>query len=362
MQEGVTSKDEAQNCVFVDPCLVCPEVVNSASVAGDANVNPGNLDGKGEADKMNKKAEDDEESDKSKTEVDEESGQVGKRKAPAKAAGKSKAAKKAAKDPNKPKKPPSAFFVFLEEFRKTFKKENPTIKAVSAVGKAGGEKWKFMSAADKAPYEAKAAKRSKNEIIGYQVNYYGTGDNVGTDEVKNDADMEAADDAGDMEVQSWFNVNAFRSTIENLIAQMFGRICLTIDLWNSNNTTGYIFITGRFIDSEWNIHKRLLKVVMEPYPESDFTFTNAQMMELQELYNSQLLFTMVRVRKLVAVVAFATLHGGPAENIVHGKSGFHINPYHGDQVTELLVKFFEKTKQDPSHWDAISKGGLQRIQ
>nr|GEV80857.1 RNA-directed DNA polymerase, eukaryota [Tanacetum cinerariifolium] len=57
---------------------------------------------------------------------------VGKRKAPAKAAGKSKAAKKAAKDPNKPKRPPSAFFVFLEEFRKTFKKENPTVKAVSA--------------------------------------------------------------------------------------------------------------------------------------------------------------------------------------------------------------------------------------
>ncbi|KAD6120361.1 hypothetical protein E3N88_11632 [Mikania micrantha] len=85
---------------------------------------------------------------------------VGKRKAPAKAVGKSKAkGGKAAKDPNKPKRPPSAFFVFLEEFRKTFKKENPNVKAVSAVGKAGGEKWKSMSAAEKAPYEAKAAKR-----------------------------------------------------------------------------------------------------------------------------------------------------------------------------------------------------------
>ncbi|GJS29675.1 zinc finger BED domain-containing protein DAYSLEEPER-like protein [Tanacetum coccineum] len=54
-----------------------------------------------------------------------------------------------------------------------------------------------------------------------------------------------------------------RSTIENLIARMPGRICLTLDLWNSNNTTGYVFITGQFIDSEWNIHKRLLSVVME---------------------------------------------------------------------------------------------------
>ncbi|KAK7286905.1 hypothetical protein RJT34_22251 [Clitoria ternatea] len=66
---------------------------------------------------------------------------------------------KAKKDPNKPKRPPSAFFVFLEEFRKTFKAENPGVKAVSAVGKAGGEKWKSLSNAEKAPYEAKAAKR-----------------------------------------------------------------------------------------------------------------------------------------------------------------------------------------------------------
>ncbi|KAA8523368.1 hypothetical protein F0562_009791 [Nyssa sinensis] len=59
---------------------------------------------------------------------------------------------------------------------------------------------------------------------------------------------------------------------------------------------------------------------------------------------------------------FATCHGGPAEIIVHGKSGFHIDPYHGDQVAELLVNFFDKCKKDPSHWDAISQGGLKRIQ
>ncbi|KAK9193505.1 hypothetical protein WN944_004202 [Citrus x changshan-huyou] len=66
--------------------------------------------------------------------------------------------KKAKKDPNKPKRPPSAFFVFLEEFRKTFKKENPNVTAVSAVGKAAGGKWKSMSPAEKAPYESKAEK------------------------------------------------------------------------------------------------------------------------------------------------------------------------------------------------------------
>lgn len=67
--------------------------------------------------------------------------------------------KPAKKDPNKPKRPPTAFFVFLEEFRTIFKQEHPKVKAVSAVGKAGGEKWKSLSKAEKAPYEAKAAKR-----------------------------------------------------------------------------------------------------------------------------------------------------------------------------------------------------------
>nr|BDC53325.1 sucrose synthase 2 [Dianthus caryophyllus] len=59
---------------------------------------------------------------------------------------------------------------------------------------------------------------------------------------------------------------------------------------------------------------------------------------------------------------FATCHGGPAEIIVNGKSGFHIDPYHGDKAAELLVEFFDKSKADPSYWDAISLGGLKRIE
>ncbi|KAK0572784.1 hypothetical protein LWI29_037266 [Acer saccharum] len=59
---------------------------------------------------------------------------------------------------------------------------------------------------------------------------------------------------------------------------------------------------------------------------------------------------------------FATCKGGPAEIIVNGKSGFHIDPYHGDQAAETLVGFFEKCKEDPSHWDKISLGGLKRIE
>ncbi|KAI3465451.1 hypothetical protein Pfo_022114 [Paulownia fortunei] len=69
--------------------------------------------------------------------------------------------KKAAKDPNKPKRPPSAFFVFMEDFRKQYKEKHPNNKSVAAVGKASGDKWKSMSEEEKAPFVAKAGKRKE---------------------------------------------------------------------------------------------------------------------------------------------------------------------------------------------------------
>ncbi|VAI71587.1 unnamed protein product [Triticum turgidum subsp. durum] len=57
----------------------------------------------------------------------------------------------------------------------------------------------------------------------------------------------------------------------------------------------------------------------------------------------------------------ATCHGGPAEIIVNGVSGLHIDPYHSDKAADILVNFFQKCSEDPSYWDKMSEGGLKRI-
>ncbi|XP_042388147.1 sucrose synthase 7-like [Zingiber officinale] len=58
---------------------------------------------------------------------------------------------------------------------------------------------------------------------------------------------------------------------------------------------------------------------------------------------------------------FATNQGGPAEIIVDGISGFHINPTKGDEASSKMAEFFETCRDDKSYWNKISTAGLQRI-
>ncbi|KAL5748702.1 hypothetical protein ACOSQ2_025999 [Xanthoceras sorbifolium] len=58
---------------------------------------------------------------------------------------------------------------------------------------------------------------------------------------------------------------------------------------------------------------------------------------------------------------FATNKGGPAEIIVDGVSGFHIDPTNGDESSNKIADFFEKCKTDAGYWDKLSAAGLQRI-
>ncbi|OAY29200.2 high mobility group B protein 14-like [Manihot esculenta] len=55
-------------------------------------------------------------------------------------------------DAKRPKKPPTAFFFFLEDFRKDFQEQNPDVKSMRDIGKACGEKWKTMTYEEKVKY------------------------------------------------------------------------------------------------------------------------------------------------------------------------------------------------------------------
>ncbi|XP_024518061.1 sucrose synthase 2-like [Selaginella moellendorffii] len=58
---------------------------------------------------------------------------------------------------------------------------------------------------------------------------------------------------------------------------------------------------------------------------------------------------------------FATCKGGPAEIIVNGVSGFHIDPHHGETASNIMADFFEKCLADKDYWNNISAAGLERI-
>ncbi|KAF4108351.1 hypothetical protein G5714_011110 [Onychostoma macrolepis] len=78
--------------------------------------------------------------------------------------------KKRFKDPNAPKRPPSAFFIFCSEFRPKVKEETPGL-SIGDVAKKLGEMWNKTSAEEKQPYEKKAAKlkeKYEKDIAAYR--------------------------------------------------------------------------------------------------------------------------------------------------------------------------------------------------
>nr|XP_039336165.1 high mobility group protein B1-like [Saimiri boliviensis boliviensis] len=78
--------------------------------------------------------------------------------------------KKKFKDPNAPKRPPSAFFLFCSEYRPKIKGEHPGL-SIGDVAKKLGEMWNNTAADDKQPYEKKAAKlkeKYEKDIAAYR--------------------------------------------------------------------------------------------------------------------------------------------------------------------------------------------------
>ncbi|XP_043088484.1 LOW QUALITY PROTEIN: high mobility group protein B2b, partial [Puntigrus tetrazona] len=74
------------------------------------------------------------------------------------------------KDPNAPKRPPSAFFIFCSEYRPTVKSENPSL-SIGEIAKKLGEMWSKQSTKDRGPFEQKAVKlreKYEKEVAAYR--------------------------------------------------------------------------------------------------------------------------------------------------------------------------------------------------
>ncbi len=59
---------------------------------------------------------------------------------------------------------------------------------------------------------------------------------------------------------------------------------------------------------------------------------------------------------------FATKFGGPLEIIENGKSGFHIDPNHGDRASAAIAEFFKRCKDNPDYYEQISSQALARVE
>ncbi|CAN7089818.1 unnamed protein product [Brassica rapa subsp. narinosa] len=101
---------------------------------------------------------------------------------------------------NKPKRPLTAFFIFMNDFRKTFKEENPSSN-VKDVAKQGGEKWKSLTEEEKKVYLDKAAELKAEYNKSLESN---DADEEEEDEEKqsdDDAEEKQADDADEKQAE-----------------------------------------------------------------------------------------------------------------------------------------------------------------
>ncbi|KAI3373740.1 hypothetical protein L3Q82_022325, partial [Scortum barcoo] len=83
--------------------------------------------------------------------------------------------KKKYKDPNAPKRPPSAFFIFCSEHRPKVKGETPGM-TIGEVARKLGEMWNGTTLEGKQPYEKKAAKlkeKYEKEVAAYRAKVKG---------------------------------------------------------------------------------------------------------------------------------------------------------------------------------------------
>ncbi|KAG0448399.1 hypothetical protein HPP92_027851 [Vanilla planifolia] len=70
-----------------------------------------------------------------------------------------------------------------------------------------------------------------------------------------------------------------------------GRISLTIGLWTTSQTLGYVCLNGQFIDSDWKLRRRMLNFMMVSSPHSENALSEVIGISLSEWNMKDKLFT-----------------------------------------------------------------------
>ncbi|RAL49951.1 hypothetical protein DM860_002242 [Cuscuta australis] len=65
-----------------------------------------------------------------------------------------------------------------------------------------------------------------------------------------------------------------KQSLSNLLLEIPGCPSLSLDMRTSDQSIGYVLLTGYFIDCHWKFHRRLLNVITVPFLDSGYSFSN----------------------------------------------------------------------------------------
>ncbi|XP_038975353.1 zinc finger BED domain-containing protein RICESLEEPER 2-like [Phoenix dactylifera] len=82
-----------------------------------------------------------------------------------------------------------------------------------------------------------------------------------------------------------------KQSLMQVFGTMPGRVSLTIGLWTTSQTLGYVCLTGQFIDSDWRLHRRMLNFMMVSSPHSENALSEAIGVSLSDWSMKSKLFT-----------------------------------------------------------------------
>ncbi|CAD5185538.1 unnamed protein product [Musa acuminata subsp. malaccensis] len=82
-----------------------------------------------------------------------------------------------------------------------------------------------------------------------------------------------------------------KQNLMQIFGTMPGRISLTIGLWTTSQTLGYICVSGQYIDSDWKLHRRMINFMLVSSPHSENALSEAISVSLSEWNMKTKLFT-----------------------------------------------------------------------